>query len=219
MIKRAFDFVSAALALVVCAPALVVIAALVKILTKGPVFFRDQRAGFHAQPFALIKFRTMTDDRDAKGNLLPDEQRLFPFGRFLRSTSLDELPELINVLKGEMSVVGPRPLHFRYVARYTREQNRRHEMRPGLTGWAQINGRNVLSWERKFELDVWYVNHQSFSLDLKILLITAWKTLRREGISHPGNATMEEFTGTSFRAQAGSEESARSGPVTGCSRR
>jgi lipopolysaccharide/colanic/teichoic acid biosynthesis glycosyltransferase len=195
MVKRAFDLVFAALALLVCGPALLVIPVLVKILTKGPVFFRDQRAGLHARSFVLLKFRTMTEDRDAKGNLLPDERRLTRFGRFLRSTSLDELPELINVLKGEMSVVGPRPLFFYYVTLYTPEQQRRHEVKPGITGWAQVNGRNALTWDEKFALDVWYVDHWNFTLDLKILLRTILSVLRRDGISHRGHATMQKFLG------------------------
>jgi lipopolysaccharide/colanic/teichoic acid biosynthesis glycosyltransferase len=196
MIKRAFDLVFAALVLAVCGPVLLVIGVLVKILSKGPVFFRDQRAGFQSRPFALLKFRTMRDERDANGNLLPDERRLAPFGRFLRSTSLDELPELINVLKGEMSIVGPRPLHFRYVTRYTPEQSRRHEVKPGLTGWAQVNGRNALTWEEKFRLDVWYVDHWSLWLDLRILASTLYEVIRGRGISQPGHATMPEFMGT-----------------------
>jgi sugar transferase EpsL len=159
------------------------------------VFVRQLRPGLHGRPFTLLKFRTMTEARDPAGNLLPDEQRLTRLGRFLRRTSLDELPELINVLKGEMSLVGPRPLLMQYLDRYTPEQARRHEVKPGITGWAQINGRNALTWEEKFKLDVWYVDHRSFRLDLRIILLTVWKVLRQEGISQPGQATMEEFQG------------------------
>jgi sugar transferase EpsL len=159
--------------------------------------FRQQRPGLHGKPFFIYKFRTMTDARDAHGCLLPDGDRLTSFGRFLRSTSLDELPELINVLQGDMSLVGPRPLLMRYLDRYTPEQGRRHDVRPGLTGWAQVNGRNALTWEDKFELDIWYVDHQSWMLDLRIMAQTVWMILKREGISQPGHATMEEFLGTS----------------------
>lgn len=156
---------------------------------------RQTRPGRQARPFTVYKFRTMTDARDANGQLRPDADRLTKFGRFLRSTSLDELPELFNVLKGDMSLVGPRPLLMQYLARYTPEQARRHAVRPGITGWAQVNGRNALTWEQKFELDVWYVDHVSFLLDVKIIILTVWKTLKREGISQPGRATMEEFMG------------------------
>lgn len=161
------------------------------------MLFRQMRPGLHGEPFTLYKFRTMTDARDADGNLLPDAQRLTRFGRFLRSTSLDELPELWNVLKGDMSLVGPRPLLMQYLERYTPEQKRRHEVRPGITGWAQVNGRNAITWEEKFALDVWYVDNQSLWLDLRILMLTVWKVLRREAISQAGNATMTEFMGTS----------------------
>jgi len=161
-----------------------------------PILFRQVRPGYQGQPFTLYKFRTMTDARDAAGRLLSDEQRLTRFGRFLRATSLDELPELFNVLRGEMSLVGPRPLLMQYLERYTPEQARRHEVYPGITGWAQVNGRNALTWEDKFRLDVWYVDHWSLALDVKILLITLWKVLRREGISQPGHVTAEEFMGT-----------------------
>jgi sugar transferase EpsL len=157
--------------------------------------FRQRRPGLHGQIFTIIKFRTMTDVRDAQGNLLSDAERLTRFGRFLRSTSLDELPELWNVLRGDMSLVGPRPLLMQYLPRYTPEQARRHEVRPGVTGWAQVNGRNALSWEQKFALDVWYVDHVSLRLDAKIIALTVWKILQREGISQPGQATMEEFQG------------------------
>ena len=168
----------------------------IRITMGTPVFFRQQRPGLHGEPFTIYKFRTMTDKRDDQGDLLPDAERLTPFGRFLRIASLDELPELVNVLRGEMSLVGPRPLLMQYLERYTPEQARRHEVRPGITGWAQVNGRNALSWENKFELDVWYVDHVSLWLDLKIIALTLWKIVRREGISQPGRATMEEFVGT-----------------------
>ena len=185
----------AATGLLLCAPILAVIALLVRLKLGSTVLFRQQRPGLHGKPFTLYKFRTMTNARDADGNLLPDAERLTNFGRFLRRTSLDELPELINVLKGDMSLVGPRPLLIQYLQRYTPEQARRHETRPGITGWAQINGRNALSWEEKFHLDVWYVDNVSLWLDLKILFLTVWKVLRREGISQTGHATMEEFLG------------------------
>jgi lipopolysaccharide/colanic/teichoic acid biosynthesis glycosyltransferase len=161
-----------------------------------PILFRQQRPGFHGKPFTLYKFRTMTDERDAQGNLLPDAERLTPFGRFLRSTSLDELPELFNVLRGDMSLVGPRPLLMEYLPCYTPEQMRRHEARPGITGWAQVNGRNALTWEEKFQMDVWYVDHCSFWLDLKILWLTFIILVKREGITAQEHATMPKFTGS-----------------------
>jgi sugar transferase EpsL len=195
-VKRAVDFAVALAGLVLLAPALVVIAALVRLLVGTPVIFSQVRPGLGGRPFRLFKFRTMTTRRDARGELLPDERRLTPFGRFLRSSSLDELPELLNVLKGEMSLVGPRPLLVEYLPRYTPEQARRHEVRPGLTGWAQVNGRNAIAWEEKFKLDVWYVDNRSFRLDLKILLMTIARVFGREGISQRGQATMEKFKGT-----------------------
>jgi len=193
--KRLVDVILTAFALVLLSPVLVVLAVLVRWRLGSPVLFRQQRPGLHGRAFTLLKFRTMTDARDAAGNLLPDEQRLTSFGRFLRRTSLDELPELLNVLKGDMSLVGPRPLLMQYLDRYTPDQMRRHEVKPGITGWAQIKGRNALSWEEKFALDVWYVDHLSLWLDLKIILLTVWKVLRREGISQEGFATMPEFMG------------------------
>ena len=196
MLKRALDFVHAGLGLLFTAPLWLAIAVLVKLTSKGPVFFRQQRAGLRGQPFTLLKFRTMLDAKDSKGNLLPDGLRLTRLGRFLRDTSLDELPELINVLKGEMSLVGPRPLLLRYMTRYTPQQSRRQEVKPGITGWAQINGRNVLTWEQKFAMDVWYVEHRSVFLDARIIFLTAWKILKREGINQPGQATAEEFMGS-----------------------
>ena len=194
--KRVLDLTVTLPALVVLSPLLGTIALLVRLSLGRPVFFRQQRPGLHGKPFTLYKFRTMTDARDDQGNPLPDAARLTSLGRFLRATSLDELPELFNVLKGEMSLVGPRPLLMRYLDRYTPEQMRRHEVKPGITGWAQVNGRNALTWEQKFALDVWYVDHQSLWLDVKILFLTVWHVLRREGISQPGHATMEEFFGS-----------------------
>ncbi len=181
--------------MIVLMPLLLILAILVRFLLGSPVFFKQKRPGLHGQPFLLLKFRTMTDSRDAGGDLLPDSERLTSFGRFLRATSLDELPELFNVLKSDMSLVGPRPLLMQYLERYSPEQSRRHEVRPGITGWAQVNGRNALTWEEKFELDVWYVDNWSLWLDIKILFITVWKILKREGINHPGHVTMEEFKG------------------------
>jgi lipopolysaccharide/colanic/teichoic acid biosynthesis glycosyltransferase len=192
-VKRTFDLIVAAVALVALSPFLAVVALVVRIFLGSPVLFRQVRPGYKARPFTCLKFRTMTDKRDAEGQLLSDAQRLTALGRFLRSTSLDELPELINVIHGEMSLVGPRPLLTQYLDRYTPEQMRRHEVRPGITGWAQINGRNASSWERKFADDVWYVENRSLWLDLKILMLTPWKTLKREGISQAGHATMQEF--------------------------
>ena len=193
--KRLFDIVVSALALVVLSPALLLLAVVIRWWLGGPVLFRQQRPGLHGRPFLLLKFRTMTDARDASGTLLPDAARLTAFGRFLRAASLDELPELLNVLKADMSLVGPRPLLMQYLGRYTPEQARRHEVRPGITGWAQVNGRNAISWEEKFRLDVWYVDNRSLWLDIRIIAMTIGKILKREGISHPGQATMGEFTG------------------------
>ena len=177
-------------------PLLAVLAVLVRTKLGRPVLFRQRRPGRNGECFEIAKFRTMTDDRDEKGTLLPDADRLTTFGRWLRSTSLDELPELLNVLKGEMSLVGPRPLLIQYLDRYSPEQARRHQVPPGLTGWAQVNGRNAISWEQKFALDVWYVDHRSLALDLKILVLTLLKVIRRDGISAAGDATMPEFMGT-----------------------
>ena len=194
--KRIFDITIAAVALSVLALPLFVIALAVWLVLDRPVLFVQERPGLHGVPFKLVKFRTMREARDAEGRPLADEVRLTSLGRFLRTTSLDELPELWNVLKGDMSLVGPRPLLMEYLALYTVEQMRRHEVRPGITGWAQVNGRNALSWEDKFRLDVWYVNHLSFWLDLKILVLTAVKVLQREGISQEGHATAEFFRGS-----------------------
>lgn len=193
------------LAFLALSPLMVLLSLLVRWSLGSPIFFCQLRPGLHGNPFRIYKFRTMTNARNEEGNLLPDAERLVPFGRFLRSTSLDELPELINVLRGDMSLVGPRPLLMQYLARYTEEQARRHEVKPGITGWAQVNGRNAISWEEKFKLDVWYVDHQSLWLDLKILLMTVVKVFRREGISHPGQATMEEFMGSSGESKFNAE--------------
>lgn len=196
MLKRLIDIVGAVLGLIILSPVLVLVTCLVRSRCGTPIFFRQQRPGMQGTPFFLIKFRTMTQACDAQGNLLPDAERLPPFGRWLRSTSLDELPELWNVLKGEMSLVGPRPLLMQYLPRYTPEQMRRHDVKPGITGWAQVHGRNAISWEEKFSLDVWYVDHHSFWLDLKILALTVRKIFQREGISQPGQATVQEFMGS-----------------------
>lgn len=193
--KRFVDVVLVLLAAPLWVPLLAMLAILVRIKLGSPVFFSQIRPGRDGKPFRLIKFRSMTNARDASGALLPDAERLPPFGRLLRSTSLDELPELLNVLKGDMSLVGPRPLLMEYLPLYSAEQARRHELRPGLTGWAQVNGRNALSWEDKFKLDVWYVDNHSLWLDLKILLLTLWKVVTREGISASGEATMSPFNG------------------------
>jgi lipopolysaccharide/colanic/teichoic acid biosynthesis glycosyltransferase len=189
------DITGALCGLVVLSPLLLTVAFLVKKKLGSPVIFKQERAGYSGKPFTIYKFRTMTDERDEEGNLLPDEKRLTKFGAFLRSTSIDELPELYNVLKGDMSLVGPRPLHVRYIERYTPQQARRLEIRPGITGWAQVNGRNALSWEDRFKMDVWYVEHKSLVVDIRILLHTLLKVLRREGITGNGHATMEEFHG------------------------
>lgn len=191
--KRIVDVVVAAVALLVLSPLLVVLAVLVRRRLGSPVLFRQCRPGLHGEPFELLKLRTMTDDRHPDGDLLPDGQRLTSFGRWLRSTSLDELPELINVLRGEMSLVGPRPLLTSYLDHYTPRQARRHEVRPGITGWAQVNGRNATDWDTRLELDVWYVENRSLWLDVRILARTLLTVLRREGISSDGHATMPRF--------------------------
>lgn len=200
-VKRLFDLFGVLLAMALFAPILAVLALHVHCRLGSPVLFHQVRPGLHGQPFKMVKFRTMRDARDAIGNPLPDAERMTPFGLRLRSTSLDELPELWNVLKGEMSLVGPRPLLMEYLPLYTREQARRHEVRPGVTGWAQINGRNALSWEDKFKLDVWYVDNQSLWLDLKILLLTVKKVFVREGISGAGEVTMSKFAGSSVEGE------------------
>lgn len=193
--KRLSDLTAAAIAFLLIWPLLLALALLVRVKLGSPVLFTQLRPGLHGRPFRMYKFRSMTDARDSRGNLLPDEQRLTPFGKFLRSSSLDELPELINVLKGEMSLVGPRPLLMEYLPLYSPEQARRHEVRPGITGWAQVNGRNAISWREKFRLDVWYVDNRSFLLDLRILRLTLARVFKRDGISQAGQATMEKFQG------------------------
>lgn len=194
--KRLFDLIASALALIVLSPVMGLTALLVRIQLGGPILFRQQRPGYKGRPFHIFKFRTMIDRFAPDGSLLPDSERLTRFGRVLRSTSLDELPELFNILRGEMSVVGPRPLLMEYLPLYSAEQARRHDMPPGLTGWAQVNGRNALSWQDKFRLDVWYVDHWSFWLDLKIIFLTLVKVFQREGITQEGQATAEKFTGS-----------------------
>jgi len=193
--KRSLDLGLTIPGLILISPVLLLVAVLVRIYHGRPVIFRQVRPGYRSQLFTVYKFRTMTGDRDGSGNLLPDAMRLTRLGRFLRAASLDELPELFNVLRGEMSLVGPRPLLVQYLERYSPAQARRQDVLPGITGWAQINGRNALTWEDKFALDVWYVNNWSLWLDVKILLLTLWKVLKREGISQPGHATAEEFMG------------------------
>ena len=202
IVKRVFDLLLVGVGLLLLALPLVVLAWLVRRRLGSPIFFRQIRPGRHGVPFEMVKFRTMTDARGADGQLLPDEQRLTPFGRWLRSTSLDELPELWNVLMGDMSLVGPRPLLMEYLPLYSAEQARRHAVPPGVTGWAQINGRNALSWDEKFALDVWYVDHRSWALDVKILWLTVRKVLLREGISAAGEATMPRFTGSRTNGQS-----------------
>lgn len=193
--KRLVDIVGAVIGLLFLCPVMVFVAWRVRQEMGSPVFFRQWRPGRNGRPFQMIKFRSMRDATDAAGNLLPDSERLTPFGRFLRASSLDELPELWNVLRGEMSIVGPRPLLMEYLPLYTHDQARRHEVRPGITGWAQVNGRNALTWEEKFGLDVWYVDNRSFWLDMRIIAMTIVKVVRREGISASGEATMPKFTG------------------------
>jgi len=191
--KRIFDIFFSMSALIIFAPVILLVALLIGISMGSPVFFRQVRPGQFGVPFRIYKFRTMTDERDETGVLLPDGERLTLLGRVLRATSLDEVPALFNVLQGEMSLVGPRPLLMRYLDRYTAEQARRHEVKPGITGWAQINGRNAITWDEKFRHDVWYVDHWSLLLDVKIIVLTIWKVISREGINQPGQATMEEF--------------------------
>jgi lipopolysaccharide/colanic/teichoic acid biosynthesis glycosyltransferase len=193
--KRTLDFFLTIPGILVLSPLLLFISILVSLYIGTPILFRQKRPGFLGKPFWIYKFRTMNDGRDAQGNLLPDAERITRLGHFLRSSSMDELPEMFNVLRGEMSWVGPRPLLMQYLERYSPEQARRHEVLPGITGWAQINGRNALTWEEKFNLDVWYVDHWSFFLDIKILFLSVLKVLRREGINQPGQATADEFMG------------------------
>lgn len=194
--KRILDLSAALLGLLLLAPLMISLAILIRLKLGSPILFTQTRPGLHGKPFRMIKFRTMTDARDSNGELLPDSIRLTAFGKFLRSSSLDELPGLWNVLKGDMSLVGPRPLLMEYLPLYTPQQARRHVVRPGITGWAQVNGRNAISWDQKFKLDVWYVDNQSFWLDLKILFLTVKKVFVREGISAEGEATMPKFTGS-----------------------
>lgn len=191
--KRLLDVLVGTVALVMCSPVIGVVALLVRRRLGSPVLFRQARPGYRGRIFTMLKFRTMTDARNADGSLRPDAERLTPFGKFLRGSSLDELPELINVVRGELSLVGPRPLLVEYLERYTPEQMRRHDVKPGITGWAQINGRNAVSWEHKFALDTWYVEHRSLRLDICILVRTVLQVLKRDGISQPGHATMEPF--------------------------
>jgi sugar transferase EpsL len=194
--KRLFDLLLAIPGLLLISPIMGLIALLVRVTMGSPVLFRQIRPGYRSKPFSLYKFRTMVESYDDRGNRLPDEERLTKLGRFLRSFSMDEFPELFNVVRGEMSLVGPRPLLSEYLDRYTPEQARRHDVLPGMTGWAQVNGRNTLTWEDKFRYDVWYVDHWSIWLDIKILFRTPWIVLRREGISQPGCATADEFMGS-----------------------
>jgi len=193
--KRVFDLLLSIPVLILVSPVIIVVTLLVRMRLGSPVFFSQLRPGLHARPFYMLKFRTMTNTRGSDGRLLSDDKRMTRLGNFLRRTSIDELPEFVNVFKGDMSLVGPRPLLMQYLDRYTPEQARRHEVKPGITGWAQIHGRNALTWEEKFKLDVWYVDNWSLWLDIKIIAMTIWKILKREGISQPGQATMEEFKG------------------------
>ena len=199
MIKRFIDIAIACMGIMILSPLLMCLALLVRVKLGSPIFFRQKRPGLLGKPFLICKFRSMTNEMESDKMLLTDNQRLTDIGRFIRNTSLDELPELFNVLKGDMSLIGPRPLLMEYLHLYTKDQFRRHEVRPGITGWAQVNGRNAISWEDKFKLDVWYVDNQSFCLDMKILWMTIIKVFRREGISQEGHATMEKFTGNGGR--------------------
>jgi sugar transferase EpsL len=194
--KRLLDVLGAATALVLFAPLLLPIAIAVRWRMGSPVLFRHRRPGLGERPFECLKFRTMTDERDGKGALLDDERRLTPLGEFLRRYSLDEFPQFWNVLKGEMSLIGPRPLEMRYLPRYNAEQRRRHQVKPGITGWAQVNGRNAIDWDRKFALDLWYVDHAGLWLDIRILALTIWRVVSADGISQAGHATASEFRGT-----------------------
>lgn len=194
--KRLFDIILSAIALIIFSIPIIITAVIVRIKLGSPIIFKQKRPGLYGKPFYVYKFRTMTDEKDENGKLLPDEVRLTKTGKIIRKLSLDELPQLFNVLKGELSLVGPRPLLMEYLPLYTTEQARRHEVKPGITGWAQVNGRNAISWEEKFALDVWYVDNQSFWLDMKILFMTVIKVFKREGISQEGQATIEKFTGT-----------------------
>ncbi|MCK2002756.1 sugar transferase [[Brevibacterium] frigoritolerans] len=193
--KRAFEFLISCLALISCSLLMLFIVILIRLKLGSPVIFKQERPGLNGKPFYLYKFRTMTDEKDEKGDLLPDEKRLTDFGKLLRKLSLDELPQLFNVMKGDVSFVGPRPLLMEYLPLYTSEQARRHDVRPGMTGWAQVNGRNAISWEKKFELDVWYVENQSFLLDMKIIYHTLIKVCKQEAITQEGHVTTQKFVG------------------------
>ena len=206
--KRTFDIVIACVMLTVLAPVILLVAIAVRIMHGTPVLFRQERPGLHGRAFTMLKFRTMRHAVDKRGMPLPDHERLTRFGRFLRATSLDELPELWNVLRGEMSLVGPRPLLMEYLPRYTARQARRHEVCPGITGWAQVNGRNAVDWPQRFELDVWYVDNRSMWLDLRILALTLWRVIRPHGVSQPGHATMTPFTGAEGGQAVAHEEAA-----------
>ncbi len=196
MLKRLFDLTVSIIGLIIASPILLITSLVISRKLGSPVIFTQQRPGLHGKPFYVYKFRTMTDERDENGELLPDDVRLTKTGRIIRKLSLDELPQLFNVIKGDLSLVGPRPLLMEYLPLYTSEQARRHEAKPGITGWAQVNGRNALSWEDKFKLDVWYVDNQSFWLDIKILFLTAFKVFKSEGINQVGHVTTEKFKGT-----------------------
>lgn len=202
MLKRLLDIFIALVALILLSPILLIVAYLVRTRLGSPILFRQIRPGLHGKPFEMVKFRTMTDERDAEGNLLPNEIRLTKFGKMLRSTSLDELPELWNVIKGDMSIVGPRPLLMDYLPLYNKDQAKRNNVRPGMTGHAQVNGRNAISWEKKFELDTWYVENQSLWLDFKIMLLTVKKVLIKEGINQSEEVTMTRFTGNKQNDQS-----------------
>ena len=195
MLKRVFDIIASLMGLILLSPVILITAILVRTKLGSPIFFTQDRVGKDNKIFKMIKFRTMSDERDEYGELLSDEYRLTSFGKFLRSTSIDELPELINVLKGDMSLVGPRPLLVKYLPLYSKEQIRRHEVKPGVTGWAQINGRNTISWSEKFKLDIWYVDNKSFLLDIKILFLTVYKVIKKEDINQSETDTMEAFNG------------------------
>jgi sugar transferase EpsL len=195
-VKRLFDLLISLPILLLLLPLILVIAVLVRFKLGSPILFRQERPGLHGKPFYVYKFRSMTDARDSEGSLLSDHVRLTPFGKIMRKFSLDEFPQLFNVIKGEISLVGPRPLLMEYLPLYTREQAKRHEVKPGITGWAQVNGRNAISWEEKFKLDVWYVDNQSLFLDFKIIVLTFFKVLRTEGVSQNNHVTMEKFTGS-----------------------
>jgi sugar transferase EpsL len=201
--KRIFDLIGTTLGLIILSPFIFLTGLSIAIFLGTPIFFRQQRPGYKGNPFFIYKFRTMTDASDSAGSLLPDSERLTRLGRFLRALSLDELPELFNILRGEMSLVGPRPLLMEYLERYSPEQMRRHDVYPGLTGWAQVNGRNAIAWQDKFRYDVWYVDNWSFLLDIKIFLMTLWKVIKREGITQPGQTTTEYFMGNSDGDQTG----------------